>query len=41
MLIPVKIVEWTMWPIAQVHVQVTRLSNWLKNKLSQKDNMND
>ena len=30
MLIPVKIVEWTMWPIAQVHVQLTRLSNWLK-----------
>jgi len=34
MLIPVKIVEWAMWPIAQIHIQLTHLSKWLKDKLS-------
>ena len=34
MLIRIKIVEWAMWPIAQVHIQLTHLSKWLKNKLS-------
>jgi len=34
MLIPIKVVEWIMWPVAQAHIQLTKLSKWIKDKLS-------
>mgnify|MGYP003150860061 FL=1 len=29
MLVPIKIVEWTIWPIAKVHSWLRKLVNWL------------
>jgi hypothetical protein len=29
MLVPIKIVEWTIWPIAKVHSWLRQLVNWL------------
>jgi hypothetical protein len=34
MLIPIKIVEWVIWPTAKVHELLKRLSNWLQEKLA-------
>ena len=39
--IPIKIVEWAIWPIAKVHELLKRLAIWLNKKLSQKDNTDD
>ena len=33
MLIPIKLVEWAMWPVAQAHIQLTKLSKWIRKKL--------
>ena len=32
--IPLKIVEWVVWPVAKVHQLLKRLSSWLQTKLS-------
>ena len=32
--IPIKIVEWAIWPIAKVHELLKRLAIWLNKKLS-------
>ena len=34
MVIPIKIVEWAIWPVAKIHELLKRLSNWLHKKLS-------
>jgi len=34
MLIPIKLVEWAMWPVAQAHIQLTKVSKWIRNTLS-------
>ncbi len=31
MLIPIKLVEWAMWPVAQAHIQLTKLSKWVRS----------
>lgn len=34
MVIPIKVVEWAIWPVAKVHELLKRLSSWLQEKLS-------
>ena len=34
MVIPIKIVEWSIWPIAKIHELLKRLASWLNKKLS-------
>ena len=29
MLVPIKIVEWIIWPVAKVHSWLRKLSDWL------------
>ena len=34
MVIPIKIIEWIIWPVAKVHELLKCLSSWLQKKLS-------
>ena len=31
--IPIKVVEWAMWPVAKAHKQLTKASAWLHNQM--------
>ena len=33
MMIPIKVVEWAMWPVAKAHQQLKKLSAWLHEKM--------
>jgi|TARA_R100000315_G_C5223228_1_gene134763 hypothetical protein len=33
MMIPIKVVEWVMWPVAKAHQQLKKLSAWLHEKM--------
>ncbi len=31
--IPIKVVEWAMWPVAKAHKHLTKASAWLHNQM--------
>jgi len=33
MMIPIKVVEWAMWPVAKAHQQLKKLSAWLHEQM--------
>jgi hypothetical protein len=33
MMIPIKVVEWAMWPVAKAHQQLKKLSAWLHKQM--------
>ena len=33
MLVPVKIVEWIIWPVAKVHAWLCKFADWLTMKM--------
>ncbi len=33
MMIPIKVVEWAIWPVAKAHQQLKKLSAWLHEQM--------